>query len=590
MAAGLFVWFLWPFVIHGFRFPLGPDAPVYMWWTRLASHDGLSAVGHRPGVPALALVLDGTLHLPLVATLAGLECALAVAIGLGSAALARGMGRDRATWLLAGILAGTFAVHLAAGYLANLAFAALFIAAAVMLGRTERRATLAAAVLLGASGLAHPLFFLLGVAILLISAALAWRSDRAEAARVATAAVGGGAMLGAGLLLLSIGPGPLNVDTSRDGFLRRAGLGDALRSIYLDRFVHRWTRYVQWASVPLAIGGLRDATRFEGRFLRAWGITLVAGMGLALATGIAPADRFITFGYVVPILAALGLVRLWRALGARRALSLAVTGALTGAMLGGALIAWARQEPFLSELEVSRIATAARYAAGTAPGTTLVFLANDVAPSITFLATRAANVIRAGMPAERIRSVVLRVPWPEAPAPTERWKLAHLTRDDVRAAERAGNGRSETFVLTPFDRLYLYFEADLPGLVSEGVFVTLPSIQPRPVADPLKPSSPAEIAFAALAVFAALGAAGYGWARAASSEPWRSLAIAPAFGAATIVVLGIALERAGLALSGAIGPTIVSVIAGGGGYVVWFVLERRAAPDATHQIDRQPHE
>jgi len=577
-------------VVHGFRFPLGPDAPVYLWWTRLAGHDGLSAVGNRPGIPALALVLDGTLHLPLVATLAGLECAFGVAIGLGSAALVRGMGHGRAAWLLAGVLAGTFAVHLAAGYLANLAFAALFMAAVVTLGRAGRRATLAAGLLLAASGLVHPLFFLLGVAILLISAALAWRGERSEAMRVVAAAVGGGAMLGAGLLLLSIGPGPLHVDTSRDGFLRRAGLGDTLRGIYLDRFVHRWTRYVQWASVPLAIGGLRDATGFEGRLLRAWGITLVAGVGVALATGIAPADRFITFGYVVPILAALGLVRLWRALGARRALAFGATGALTCAMLAGALIAWARQEPFMSELEVARVATAARYAAGAAQGTALVFLANDVGPSVTFLATRAENVIRAGMPADRIRDVVLRVPWPVAPATTERWKLAHLTRDDVRAAERAGNGRVETIVLAPFDRADFPNACGPPGLTSVGVCVSSPSIQPRPVADPLEPSSPAEIALAALAVLAALGAAGYGWARAASSEPWRALALAPAFGAAGVILLGIALERAGLPLEGAIGPTIASVVAGGGGYLAWFVLERRPAADTAQQIDHQPHE
>ena len=559
---------------------------MYLWWTRLAGYEGLSAVGNRPGIPALALVLDGTLHLPLVATLAGLESVFGVAIGLGSAALVRGMERGRAAWVLAGILAGTFAVHLAAGYLANLAFAALFLAAAVTLGRAERRATVAAAVLLGASGLAHPLFFLLGVAILAISAALAWRIDRAEAGRVAAAALGGGATLGAGLLLLSIGPGPLSVDTSRDGFLRRAGLGDALRSIYLDRFLHRWTRYVQWASVPLAIGGLRDATGFEGRFLRAWGITLVAGVGVALATGVAPADRFITFGYVVPILAALGLVRLWRALGSRRALAVAVTGALTGAMLAGALIAWVRQEPFLSELEVSRVATAARYAAGTATGTALVFVVNDVEPSVTFLATRAANVIRAGMPPDRIWDVVLRVPWPEAPAPTERWELAHLTRDDALAAEQAANGAA-TFILAPFDRL------DTPsgsGPVSEGVFVTPPSIAPRPVIDPLEPSSPAQIALAALTVFALLGAAGYGWARAGSSNTWKAVALAPAFGTAVIVVLGIALELAGLSLTGATGPTIVFVLSGGGGYLTWFVLERRAAPDAMQEIDRQPHE
>ena len=110
------------------------------------------------------------------------------------------------------------------------------------------------------------------------------------------------------------------------------------------------------------------------------------------------------------------------------------------------------------------------------------------------------------------------------------------------------------------------------------------------MADPLEPSSPAEIALAAIAVLVTLGAAGYGWARAVSSEPWRAMALAPAFGAATIILLGVALERAGLALDGTLGPTIVSVLGGGGGYLAWFVLERRPAADAAQQIDRQPHE
>ena len=25
------------YAVHGFRFPLGADAPVYLWWSRLAS-------------------------------------------------------------------------------------------------------------------------------------------------------------------------------------------------------------------------------------------------------------------------------------------------------------------------------------------------------------------------------------------------------------------------------------------------------------------------------------------------------------------------------------------------------------------------
>src|SRR5581483_7836310 len=97
-----------------------------------------------------------------------------------------------------------------------------------------------------------------------------------ESVRTLGATIGAGALLGAGLLALQAGPGPLAVDTSRDGFLRRAGLTD----------------------------GLRDARGFAGRFLRAWGLTFLGGVAFSLATGRFPADRFITFGYVVPILAA----------------------------------------------------------------------------------------------------------------------------------------------------------------------------------------------------------------------------------------------------------------------------------------------
>ena len=45
---------------------MGPDAPVYLWWSRLAGADGLSAIAHRPGAPALSLTLEGTLALSVV--------------------------------------------------------------------------------------------------------------------------------------------------------------------------------------------------------------------------------------------------------------------------------------------------------------------------------------------------------------------------------------------------------------------------------------------------------------------------------------------------------------------------------------------
>lgn len=582
------------YVVRGYRLPLGPDAPVYVWWAKLAGHDGLSAV-HRPGVPALMLVLVGTLHLPVVAVVAALEVVLGVALGVASAALVRAANGARAAWVLAGLLAGTFAVHLATGYLANLAFAALFLAAAVMLALATRRATVAAAVLIGAGGLAHPLFFPLGALILAIAAAQAWRGARDEAVRVGMAALGGGALLGLGVLAMLAGPGPLAVDTSRDGFLRRAGLTDVLRSAYLDRFVHRWARYVQWASVPLAIVGLRGTGGFVGRFLRAWGAVLVAGVVFALGTGLFPADRFITFGYVVPILAAYGLVRLWHALAprhalrSRRALALLATGALTLAMLAGAFTAWARQEPFMSELEVSRVTSANPYAEAAPPGSPLVFSVNGEGGTVSFLATRAANVIRAGMPPDRIRDVYVVVPPPAEGAPTspERQALASLTGQDAEAIETThGPDGGVSFTLAPFDRIDLPSAQQHPAeRVATGVFVRpVTTDAPGPPVEPLEPSSPGGIALATFAVLALVTTTGYGWARSATDGALTAAALAPMFGTAALILLGIALERLGVPLTGAAGPTLVSALACAGGYVAWLLLQRRTRARSPHQV------
>jgi hypothetical protein len=155
---------------------------------------------------------------------------------------------------------------------------------------------------------------------------------------------------------------------------------------------------VQWASVPLAIAGLKPAAGFVGRFLRAWGLVSIVGIAISLATGIAPADRFVTFGFVVPVLAALGVVRLWDAIGAHRAVAIAAAGGLTVAMLAGAWIAWDRQEPFVHALEIRRVTDAGPWLGSAGMRTALVFPVNDDDPAVTFLATRAANVIRAGVP------------------------------------------------------------------------------------------------------------------------------------------------------------------------------------------------
>ena len=262
-------WFLWPFVVRGAAFPVGPDAPVYLWWSRLAGADGLSAIAHRPGAPALSLILEGTLALSVVQATAAVEVVLGVAVGLASAALVRRRAGAVGS-ALAGLLAGTFAVHLAAGYVANLITAAAFLAAGALLDDPRRRAAVLAAVVLAGGGLAHPQFLLVCVAILLVAATAALRSDRREAFRIAGTAVAGAAALGIGLLAVRPGAPPLEVDTSKDAFLRRAGLTSELRNAYLDRFVDRWTRYVHGISLPLAAIGFTAPNGPAGRILRSW--------------------------------------------------------------------------------------------------------------------------------------------------------------------------------------------------------------------------------------------------------------------------------------------------------------------------------
>ena len=566
--------------MRGAAFPVGPDAPVYLWWSRLAGVEGLSAIAYRPGTPALSLVLEGTLGLSVVQATAALEVALGVAVGLAASALVR-RRTSAGGWALAGLLAGTFAVHLAAGYVANLITAAAFLAAGALLDDPRRRAAVLAALVLAGGGLAHPQFLLVGLEILLVAAALAWRSDRREAFRLAGTALGGGAVLGIGLLAVRPGAPPLEVDTSKDAFLRRAGLSSELRSAYLDRFVHRWTRYVEWISVPLAVIGFTAPSGNAGRILRSWLVLTFVGVGFALVTGWLPADRFVTFGFAIPILAALGLVRVWHRLERRRALAVVVTSALTLAMLAGSAIAWDRQEPFLSQDEVRALAVANEAVSRLEPGTPVAFLVNEPDETVSFLATRAGNVIRAGVPPDRIRDVIVVVPLGGGKS-EERGALERLTARYLTEAEDRAGRSAETIVLTPFD------EVDRPT----DALVIDPSIPVKDVypIDPLEPSSAAGIAWASIAVLILLTVVGYGWARIGLADAVTAVGAAPAVGAAVLILLATALDALGVPLGTTAGAVAASALAGGGGYLVRFVLERRAGSGAAPQIQEQPAE
>jgi hypothetical protein len=249
-------------------------------------------------------------------------------------------------------------------------------------------------------------------------------------------------------------------------------------------------------------------------------------------------------------------------------------------MLAGAFIAWNRQEPFLSDDEVRAVANASDAIAGTDAGSPLAFLVNEPDASVSFLATRAGNVIRAGVPVDRIRDVVVVVPpLPDGTAEDERRALERLTASDLRDAERT-SGRPATLVIArPFD------EVDPPGdaIVVTGAPPVGPSEEPG---GPLEPSSPGAIALSSVLALALVGVAGYGWARLAVPDPISAAALAPAVGASAIVLVAIALERVGFTIGTAPGGWAVSAVAGGGGYVAWRVLERRTGTGSTPEVEQ----
>ena len=531
-------------------------------------------------MPALALVLQGTLGLSVVQATAGIEVVIGAGIGLASAALIR---RSTNAWgaALAGLLAGTFAVHLAAGYVATLIMAAALLAAGTLLDDPRLRSAVLAALVLAGGGLAHPDFLWLSVAILLVAAATAWRSERTKAYRMAGAALGSGALLAIGLLVVRPGAPRLDVDTSKDAFLRRAGLGADLRSEYRDRFVHRWTRYVEWVSVPLAIAGFGAGRGNPGRILRSWFAVTFVGIVTALVTGWLPADRFITFGFAVPILATFGLLWVWRRLQQRRALAYGAVGVLTCLMLAGSAIAWNRQEPFMSEEEVQAVSIANdAISTSVKPGTPLAFLVNEGDEQVSFLATRAGNVIRGGVPRDRIRDVVVVVPPLEGASQPQRLALERLSASDLRAAEARSGRSAKVFVLRPFDA------TDTP----KGAIVVDPPVKDFRAVDPLEPTSAWEVVWASIATLALLSVVGFGWARIGLDDPVRAAAISPALGAAMLILAAVGLDALGVSLGSTGGALAASALAGGGGYLVGFILQRRARMHPAPQVEQQPTE
>ncbi len=594
----LLVVFLRPTFRHDWQIGVGPDVAVYLWWARVGAAGGISLVGDRPGIAASLATVAGTLHLPLVAAEAGLQYATATLVGVSATAVLRGHARGgRWGWALAGLLSGLFAVHLGGGYVANLAFALTFLTAAAALATRTRRGALAAALLLGGGGLMHPQFFLVGAAILAVVAAWSWWRDAERGwdsvgGRVIGAVGGAAALGGVGLLATQMGPAKLTVDTSKDALLRRTGLTGQLRADYLARFRGNVGRYVPWLILPLAaIGVGRVHGGFTRRFLAAWGVITVVGVPLGILTRAFPPDRIVTFAFALPMLAALGVTWAWDAIARRTSPWLAwpVSLVLVALMAGAALNAWDAQQTFLSPDNIGDATAAGRIAATVPDGTPLVFIVSEAGSESAFVATLAANLVRAALPPERADDVYVYVGdaghyFAGEPTTGTSEGFDTLSR---RSLEALPEGPRAVFVLRGFDRAA--DRAD-PELVVWSDAVASNVADPRPLAEApgeLRASSPRGIAAAAILVALLLWAVGFGWARWALGDRVAAAATAPGFGVAVLGIVGLTLERAGLSLAGAWGPTLISALGGGLGYLL-LVLQGQPQAEPPSEIDEGP--
>ena len=575
LAIGLLAFYLLRYPMRGFRVPMGPDSPVYMWWANLAKTEGLSVANWRPGMPALTLTVGGTLGLSQLEVIAGLGAAFAAAIGLGSAALGRGSDRPLRTCIMAGALSGAFAVHLAGGYFGNIVFAAIFLAALVLLSTEQSEATpvVAIIVLLGAGGLAHPLFLLIGIVVLL-GAIPFLPSGRGRAVWLSVA--GGATVTGIGMASMLLGPAPLKVDTSADSFFRRAGFSAELKSELLDRLGHHWARYVPYVLLPIAWFGRKIAAPTERAFLGSWAWVCLGGLAASFVVQTIPGVRMIAFAYALPILAALGLQRLTTVLPGRT-LAAGVVAVLAASMLWGSALTWFRERPYTNPAVVQQIRDAGVVAGGLAPGTPLIFVVDEPnQDAVAFRATNAGNLIRAYMPADRIADVHIYVGQAGnflAGKPTSNGSPTHdalstTYMDDIRAVgATAQRSAPRVFVLDAFNP---------PGT---GLPIGATASAGLP--------SPWKIVVSGASAFALLWATGFGWTRGIVRDDVTAAALAPAFGAAALIVVGVAADRIGLRLSGVV-PPVVTALAGLSGYVfAWRNrLEGDASTDPPAQIDQ----
>ena len=485
--------------------PIGADTPVYVWWARLVGSAGASAVAMRPGVPDVTETVARAVGLSELATVAGLGCALVAMVGLAGGAALRSAGRTGPTPLLGLILTGLFGTYLAAGHLSNAAFAALFLISIAFLVDGRPASVIAAALALGAAGIAHPDFMWLSLAILFGAAALALVARRRpEAVMTAVVGVVGAGVTGVGLLAASTGGVAFDVPTSLDVFLLQTRQLARLHELFLERFP-KVAGYALWAWLPLAALAYGRLRGHLGRLLVAWSAVTVAGVVAGLVWQPFPPHRIVAFAFCLPLLAAIGLAEI-RAKIPRWATPISVV--VVAVIAAGAVWLWVQAPRPYTDPSATPLAAVAPAVAATA-GPVVVDLPLD-GRATAVQVIRAINLLRAAVPGDRVRDVLVRYP---APA----------------------DGNADAISLWQTNQTQLAAAGPAPEMVA-------------PLEAPAQPAPAAELLVATLAWLAVCGVAGAGWCVALGQRGVRLVERSIGIGLAGLILASSIADRAGLRL------------------------------------------